>query len=384
MEITRMLKAMLFTPGHKGFWGVPMLMEGGPGTAKSSIIEQVGHQCGLMTRVVIASIREPADFSGLPIPMEDHVASMPVEWAHSLAKAERGVAFLDELSTAPEAVQAALLRVVLDRAVGDMQMPKGVRILAAQNAVDIAAGGHDLAMPLANRFLHWTWEAPSVADWTDHILGGGVDGLPDTVDVIDPEKEEARVLKLFPTPFAKAKGAITGFLHKRQVLIHQEPKPGDPNASKAWPSRRTWEMAIRVMAGCDVHGLGQIEKEMLVAGCVGEGSAAEFLAYEQAADLPDPAALLDGKVKWNPDTRIDRTMAVFSSCAALVAPKDAEKRDPRSEKCWELMDEVAKETPDVAIPAMRTLVKSGLSGKPVAKKAMLKLAPVFTVTGQLP
>lgn len=382
MDIKNMLKALLFTPGPRGLWGIPVLLEGPPGAAKSSIVEQVAEECGLLTKVVIASIREPADFSGLPIPQDDHVASMPVAWAYDLANAQRGVGFLDELSTAPEAVQAALLRVVLDRAVGDMQLPPGVRIMAAQNSVEEAAGGHDIAAPLANRFLHWQWEAPSVADWTDYILTGGIDG-DHGIEPMDPAKEEERVLKAFPVPFAKAKGLVTGFLNKRQVLIHQQPKVGDPAASKAWPSRRTWEMAIRVLAGAQVHSLGAVETEMLVAGCVGDGAMAEFIAYEKDADLPNPEELLDQKVKWEPDKRLDRTLAVLSSCAALVAPKDSAKRHARAEVLWGLMNEVGKDAPDVALPSMRTLVKAKLSGSKIAKTAMLKLAPVFAKTGQL-
>lgn len=380
MNVQRVLKTVLFTPGPRGFWGLPMLIEGAPGSAKSSIVEQVGHETGLYTRVVIASIREPADFSGLPIPQEDHVASMPVEWAHTLAKKGRGIAFLDELNTAPEAVQAALLRVVLDRAVGDLQMPKGVRILAAQNSVEEAAGGHDLSAPLANRFLHWTWDAPSVQDWSAYVLGGFGE---DSTETLDAEKVEAQVLRDFPTPLAKAKGLVTGFLNKRQALIHAQPKPGDPAASKAWPSRRTWEMAIRAIAGAETHGLGPVESEMLVAGCVGEGAAAELTAYQATAELPDPADLLDGKIKWKPDARLDRTLAVYSSCAALVAPNDAVKRADRSEMLWTLLGEVAKDAADVAIPAMRALVRAKLSGTKTAKTAMLGLADVFRATGSL-
>jgi hypothetical protein len=380
MEIQHILKTLLFTPGPNGHMGIPVLLEGPPGSGKSSIVEQMGEEWGLLTKVVIASIREPADFSGLPIPQEDHVSSMPVGWAWELAQAGRGIAFLDELNTAPEAVQAALLRVVLDRAVGDLQLPSGVRIIAAQNSVEEATGGHDLAAPLANRFLHWTWEAPSVTEWMSWVLGGGMD---EKAEVHDPVKEEDRVRKAWPIPFAKAKGLVTGFIHKRQALIHAQPKVGDPQSSKAWPSRRTWELAMRVLAGSGIHNLGPVETEMLLAGCVGEAAMAEFIAYEKDADLPDPAKLLDGEEKWAPDKRLDRTLAVLSSCAALVTPRESEKRKDRAEALWGLMGNVAKDAPDVALPSMKALVKAKLSGSSVAKSAMLKLAPIYAKTGSL-
>ena len=59
----------------------------------------------------------------------------------------------DEISTAPPAVQAALLRVVLERTVGDLRLPDAVSLVAAANTPEQAAGGWELSPPLANRFL---------------------------------------------------------------------------------------------------------------------------------------------------------------------------------------------------------------------------------------
>src|SRR5204862_102481 len=90
----------------------------------------------------------------------------PPAWARRLAEAGRGVLFLDELSTAPPAVQAALLRVVLERAVGDLTLPDQVAVVAAANPPEQAADGWDLSAPLANRFCHLDWplEARVVSD----------------------------------------------------------------------------------------------------------------------------------------------------------------------------------------------------------------------------
>lgn len=381
MDTKRMLKAVLFTPGPKGHWGIPVLMEGPPGSAKSSIIEQVGAECGLHTETVIASVREPADFLGLPIPSDGRVEYMPTSWAYRAAKAKYAVGFLDELNTAPEAVQAALLRVVLDRAVGDLVLPVGVRILAAQNSVEEAAGGHDLSLPLANRFLHWSWSAPDVELWTDWVLSssnGGAERL------LDAAQEEQRVLGVWEPLFAKSKGLITSFLRKRPELLHKQPKGGDPQASKAWPSRRTWEMAMRVYAGAEAHGLQAEEQEMLLTGCVGTGAAAEYIRYITETDLPDPAELLDGKITWKADKRLDRTLAVFSSCAALVASEKCDNRSARAAKLWGMISEHATKEADVVVPGARAMVKAKLSAMKEAKPALIKLQPVFQAAGLMP
>ena len=110
---------------------------------------------------MIASVHEPSDFSGLPVlgpdPAGQGVAMAPPDWAVRLRRAGDGLLFLDELSSAPPAVQAALLRVVLERRVGSLALPDGVRIVAAANPAGSAADGWQLAPPLANRFVHLDW-----------------------------------------------------------------------------------------------------------------------------------------------------------------------------------------------------------------------------------
>jgi MoxR-like ATPase len=77
--------------------------------------------------------------------------------------------FFDEISTAPPAVQAALLRVVLEREVGDLSLPPSVSIVAAANPPERTVGGWDLTAPLANRFCHLQWEHRR-DDWVDGML----------------------------------------------------------------------------------------------------------------------------------------------------------------------------------------------------------------------
>src|SRR5262249_40441359 len=91
---------------------VPALLWGAPGTGKTSTIRAMAEKMGWPCETVIASIREPSDFAGLPVVVGDGVRFAPPGWARPLAEAGHGLLFLDELSTAPPAVQAALLRVV--------------------------------------------------------------------------------------------------------------------------------------------------------------------------------------------------------------------------------------------------------------------------------
>jgi MoxR-like ATPase len=378
----KILKAAIFTPGLNGRWGLPLLLEGKPGTAKTSRVYQLAQDHGLSIEVVIASLREPADFLGLPIPNEDGTMRYAApSWADRLRKAKRGVAFLDELNTAPPAVQAATLRVVLDGAVGDLVLPSGIRFIAAQNATYEAAGGWDLAPPLANRFGHIRWENPDVDSWSDWLLTGGSNGD----SKFDAGDEEERVLKCWNNPHAIAKGLVTSYIRRRPSHLHAMPKLGNPEASRAWPSPRTWEMATRALASASVHELSQVEEEEFVSAFVGAGTASEFFGWREKTDLPDPGELLDGKVKFrHEEKRLDRTLAIFSACAALVAPSNAEKRNPRAIKLWTLLDDVASDAADVIVPAARTLVKSRLATMPEARNVLMKLNPILAAAGVVP
>lgn len=137
---------------------LPVLLWGEPGIGKTAAITQLAADLDLPLTTVIASVHEPSDFAGLPVvgddPAVQGVPMAPPEWAVALAGAGRGLLFLDELSTAPPAVQAALLRVVLERRVGALPLPPGIRIVAAADPRASAAGGWELSAPLANRFVH--------------------------------------------------------------------------------------------------------------------------------------------------------------------------------------------------------------------------------------
>jgi MoxR-like ATPase len=62
---------------------------------------------------------------------------------------------LDELAQAPPLVQVACLQLVLDRRVGEYQLPDGWNVLAAGNRPEDSAGTYHLISPRLNRFLRY-------------------------------------------------------------------------------------------------------------------------------------------------------------------------------------------------------------------------------------
>lgn len=396
MDVKALIHAALFTPGRSDRWGLPLLFEAQPGTGKSSIIGDCTLSVGLMLEMLSPGMRGEGAFGVIPVPEkvsapkgkgdapsmfggEKSVITYPApEWVGRLG--QRGVVFLDEINTAPPALQPPLLGLVLDGIIGATRLPPGVRRLAAMNAVEDAAGGWDLPPALANRFGHIRWEAPSVDRWTDWLLSDvdDVQGANPT----DPEKEEGRVLKAWSLPWSRARGTIAGFIRRRPELLHKQPNLGDPQLSKGWPSRRSWENATRAMASAEVHGLSDVDGEEFIAAFIGVAAAAELAAYVREADLPDPEELLDGKVKWTPnERRLDLTMAVLGSCAALVQNKDAPRRKERSAVLWTLLAGIIKDAPDVVVPAARVLCKAGLSTVTEARPVLAKVQPILKGAG---
>ncbi|HTU39798.1 MAG TPA: ATP-binding protein [Acidimicrobiales bacterium] len=343
--------------------GVPVLLWGSPGTGKTSIVRALGESLGWPTEVVIGSIREPADFAGLPVVIEGSVQMAPPLWARRLAASGHGLLFLDELTTAPPAVQAAMLRVVLERVVGDLTLPEGVRVVAAANPPEEAADGWQLSPPLANRLVHLDWPVDAKA-----VSRGIAMGFP------PPSSFDGRVPRDSQTVAARA--AVGAFLDVRPALILDVPTVAE-QAGRGWPSPRSWESVAILLAACDAVGATQDARTLLVLGAVGEGAGIEFLSWLANMDLPDPESVLADPDGFELPERSDRAFAVLSAVAAVAVSRgDAESWSA----AWRVVERVAEQAPDVAALAARTLASARPEGAQLPS-GLLKMAPVLRAAG---
>nr|WP_107486056.1 AAA family ATPase [Streptomyces sp. MUSC 14] len=322
----------------------PVLLWGEPGIGKSAALEQLAAGLGLPLETVIASVHEPSDFAGLPVVGDDPavtgVPMAPPDWAVRLARTGAGLLFFDELSSAPPAVQAALLRVVLERRVGSLVLPEGVRIVAAANPPSSAANGWHLSPPLANRFVHldWTHDPRTVAR--------GMAGTWPEATV--PVVQATRV----PGAVARARGAVSGFLTARPGLVHHI--PGDAESrGRSWPSPRTWEMALTLLATGYAAGAGREALAAALAGAVGDGAGIELLSYLEHLDLPDPDRVLADPDAFALPDRGDRQLAFL---IAVVAAVQSDLTRPRWEAGWAVLGKAVEAgVPDVAARAATDL-----------------------------
>jgi len=324
---------------------VPVLLWGAPGTGKTSVIRAMAAAMGWPCETVIASIREPSDFAGLPVVVGEGVRFAPPAWARRLAAAGRGLLFLDELSTAPPAVQAALLRVVLERVVGDLELPAEVAVVAAANPPEQAADGWDLSAPLANRLCHLAWDIDPRAV-ADGLAGGWA--APEVPQLPDGWAAELGL----------ALALVAAFLHARPALACAPPADADA-AGRGWPSPRTWEMAARLWAASGAAGSADEARAALVRGAVGEGAGVEFLAWLAEMDLPDPEVVLADPAAFRLPSRGDRAYAAVAAVAAVVA---ADPTPQRWAAGWQVLGRAAQSAPDVAAVAARTLARCWPAG----------------------
>lgn len=318
---------------------VPVLLWGDPGLGKSAVVAALAKADGVPIETVIGSQREPVDIAGWPVVVDGSVQTLALpDWAKTLVDNGGGYLLLDELSTCSQSVQAAMLRVIQERVVGNTRLPDEVRIVAAANPPDRSAGGVDLAAPTANRFLHIDF-APTADEWLTGMRTGF--SLP-----------TSRALAADQLREADEKGLVVAFIEARPELLHRFPDTDDEAAGRAWPSRRSWHALSRVLTYLrrdDTAAIGAA-----VQGLLGEGVGAEFLEWRANMDLPAVADVIADPSIMDWDTaRPDRVWAVLSAVIAWAA-------DQHTKTAWiaawePVMAAASGGAPDVAGAAARDL-----------------------------
>ena len=137
----------------------PVFLWGPPGIGKSEVVADIAEEMsGLMIDLRMAQM-EPTDIRGIPFFNKD---INKMDWAEPVDLPDEALAsqypivvlFLDEMNSAPPAVQAAGYQLILNRRVGKYRLPDNVVIVAAGNRDSDKGVTYRMPMPLANRFIH--------------------------------------------------------------------------------------------------------------------------------------------------------------------------------------------------------------------------------------
>ncbi len=115
------LRLCLTTPG-----ALTPVIVGPPGIGKSQRVKKLGAELfgDGMTEVLSPGERGEGAFGVVPVPNGDGYLHYPApDWVKRFAESGRGLVFVDEINTAPPALQPALLGLILDGRIGGCQLP---------------------------------------------------------------------------------------------------------------------------------------------------------------------------------------------------------------------------------------------------------------------
>ena len=238
----------------------PVMLWGPPGVGKSQMVAQVAdrHKAPLID--IRLSQMEPSDLRGIPFRSEDEVVwAIPAMLPSVKRHGEEGILFLDEITSAPPSVSAAAYQLILDRRLGEYEVPQGWAIIAAGNRQGDRGVTYSMPAPLANRFSHYEVEV-NMDDWVAWAYANNIDER------------------------------IIAFLRFRQDLLFDFDPSHNPIA---FPSPRSWEFAHRGLQKFDEH------HELLTGAlqaCVGNAAGIELRAFIESLDqMPDLDAIINGE-----------------------------------------------------------------------------------------
>lgn len=278
----------------------PIFLWGPPGIGKSDIVAQVAKKIGNCLLIDLRlALLEPTDLRGYPFRNPE---TNQMEWApptelpspELAAQYDHIILFLDELNSAPPSVQAAAYQLILNRRIGQYQLPDNVRIVAAGNRETDRGVTYRMPAPLANRFRHCVMTY-HFEDWRNWALSNNVH-----VDVI-------------------------GYLsYAESDLFDFNPK----TASQAFATPRSWTFVSGMLAVPEFETADLFEQKAEIAGAVGDGMASKFVEHRRvAAWLSDPKDIIAGKVKKMDERLSGETGVKFSLVIGLTYELDKMYQD---------------------------------------------------------
>jgi len=276
----------------------PVFLWGPPGIGKSEVVASIAEELGgLMIDLRMAQM-EPTDIRGIPyfnkeLNKMDWAPPVDLPDEELASKYPLIVLFLDEMNSAPPAVQAAGYQLVLNRQVGKYKLPDNVVIVAAGNRDSDKGVTYRMPMPLANRFIHLEMKA-DFASWQ----GWAVD--------------------------KKIHKDVVGYLSfAKQDLYDFDNK----SSSRAFATPRSWVFVSDLLEDETMDTDTQFN---LISGAIGEGLAVKFAAHRKlAGKMPEPLDILQGRVK---DLQVKEVSAMYSLAISM---------------CYELKEAVDNKTVDM-------------------------------------
>lgn len=267
---------------------IPSVALWGPmGVGKSSAVKAIAARLAqrVNRKVNVTDIRllnfSPVDLRGIPaadarrefaVWLKPKIFDLPGDCLNIL--------FLDEISAAPQSMQAAAYQIALDKTIGEHKLPENCIVICAGNRTTDRSVAFRMPKALANRLMHFEIR-PDFESW---YLWAAEQGL------------DSRVI---------------GYLAFDNSRLNLEAGVEE----LAFPTPRSWEFVSRLL---QTTSKSPEQLHTLLSGCIGVSSAGEFEAWCRVYDrLPAAADILSGR-HTAPVKGADVTYAVISSLLACV------------------------------------------------------------------
>jgi hypothetical protein len=254
----------------------PVMLWGGPGTAKTSLGRQFSKEAGRPHFEFTATMLDPVDLRGLMQVVDGRTRWCPPEF---LPDKPHGTLLIEEIVNAPVSVQQTLYSLALDGRLGEYTLPEDTMVIGTGNRETDRSGVVRMPTALANRFIH----ADVDVDRDDFIANG--------------IRQDFCI-------------EVLGFIrYMPQMLYNFDPKSNE----KAFATLRTWEYASDLLkTKPPAHLLPE-----LLRGTVGKAAADACLAYLGCWNiLPDPNSVLANPMS-APVFGDDKPGAQWALCGAL-------------------------------------------------------------------
>ncbi len=268
-----------------------VMLWGPPGTGKSQAVRQIAKELMQRTgkKTNITDVRlllfNPVDLRGIPTSNEDRTLAVwlkPKIFQMDGSRDVINILFLDEISAAPQSVQAAAYQITLDRVIGEHRLPDNCIVIAAGNRTTDKSVAYKMPKALANRLMHIEVKL-SFSSWKKWAIENGVH------------------------PY------VVGFLDfKRDSLMAFDPQ----SDHVAFPTPRSWEMVSNLL-----NHLGSEPEDIagLISGLIGTSVASEFINWSKIYnELPDVDMIFDGKAVKVPQSA-DCLYALTSAMSSYAA-----------------------------------------------------------------
>ena len=132
---------------------------GAPGVGKSQVIRQIGDKFGFKVIDIRLAQMSEVEIGGLIYPNESRTKTVwlaPDILPNEERDGKNTILLLDEITSCPKRVQVAAYQLILDRRIGQYQLPEGTFVVALGNREDDDGVYIKLAGPLADRFeIHY-------------------------------------------------------------------------------------------------------------------------------------------------------------------------------------------------------------------------------------